>query len=245
MTRRPTALLLLLALGCGGAAGPAGAPSAVIGNDGNRGNVSGQVLTFDLARADQRVTPPAAGDLDRYLAAATPAGRGDALIATISTSLGDLDCTLDTEDRPITVANFLGLATGLKAWTDPELGDTIVGVPFYDGTIFHRVIRGFMIQGGDRLGTGRGSAGYRFADETSPSRDNVRSTLAMANSGPNTNGSQFFINHATNEHLDGKHTVFGACEPFDVIDALAEVETSSNGRPLEPVFLLGITFRWR
>ena len=99
-------------------------------------------ITFDLDRADRAVAPPVAGDLARYLAAATPSAGGDALVASIGTSLGVIECVLDAERRPATVANFVGLASGMKAWTDPRIGDAMVGVPYYDGLTFHRIISG-------------------------------------------------------------------------------------------------------
>ena len=132
------------------------------------------------------------------------------IYATFKTSMGDIVVQLLPEKAPITVANFVGLAEGTKEWTDPRSGQKQTGKPLYDGTIFHRVIPDFMIQGGDPLGTGTGGPGYRFQDEIGP--DNKFSKpglLAMANAGPGTNGSQFFIPEVPTPWLDKGHTIFG------------------------------------
>ncbi len=132
------------------------------------------------------------------------------IYATFKTSMGDIVVKLLPEKAPITVANFVGLAEGTKEWTDPRSGQKQTGKPLYDGTIFHRVIPDFMIQGGDPLGTGTGGPGYRFQDEIGP--DNKFSKpglLAMANAGPGTNGSQFFITEVPTPWLDKGHTIFG------------------------------------
>lgn len=160
------------------------------------------------------------------------------------TSMGRLTCKLFEKESPITVANFIGLATGTKTWTDPVTLKKVTGVPFYDGTTFHRVIPGFMIQGGDRLGTGEGDAGYYVADEISPSlRFDVPGRLAMANSGPGTDGSQFFITQAANAHLNGSYTIFGQCDPHTVlmVTGIALVDRNSNDKPLTPVVLNKVT----
>ncbi len=139
------------------------------------------------------------------------------LTAKISTSKGDILCELFHQEAPITVANFVGLALGKISNNDKPLGE-----PFYDGIIFHRVIPNFMVQGGDPTGTGRGGPGYRFQDEFHPARKHDRpGILSMANAGPGTNGSQFFITHVHTPWLDGKHTVFGrVTEGQDVVDAI-------------------------
>ena len=132
------------------------------------------------------------------------------IYATFKTSMGDLVVKLMPEKAPITVENFVGLAEGTKEWTDPRSGQKQTGKPLYDGTVFHRVIPDFMIQGGDPLGTGTGGPGYRFQDEIGP--DNKFSKpglLAMANAGPGTNGSQFFITEVPTPWLDKGHTIFG------------------------------------
>jgi len=163
---------------------------------------------------------------------------GDALSAVFVTSLGSIRCALFPEDAPLTVANFVQLAEGSKTWTDPRTNEE-TRAPLYSGTVFHRVIPNFMIQGGDPLGTGRGGPGYRFEDETdSDHRFDEAGMLAMANSGPDTNGSQFFItDRATPHHLDGKHTIFGKCENLDVVKSIADVETAAANRPKTDVVL--------
>lgn len=154
--------------------------------------------------------------------------------ATIRTSIGDITLALLASDAPNTVANFAKLAKD----------------GFYDGTKFHRVIADFMIQGGDPLTKddaqaavwGTGGPGYRFADEIHAQNHNARGTIAMANAGPNTNGSQFFINTADNSFLDTKHTVFGTVtHGMDVVEKIEKSETSPNDRPLEPIVVLGVT----
>ena len=141
----------------------------------------------------------------------------------------------------MTIANFVGLATGKKAWKDPRTGDVQVGKPLYDGTILHRVIPQFMIQGGDPLGVGRGGPGYQFGDEFSPQRKMQVGTLAMANAGPGTNGSQFFITEVQTSFLDGKHTVFGQCDNHDVVLAITGTPRDGGDRPLTDVVLKKVT----
>src|SRR5271157_3290334 len=137
--------------------------------------------------------------------------------AIIQTTAGNITCTLFPGKAPLTVANFIGLATGTKAWKDPKTGQ-MMHTPLYDGTIFHRVIPNFMIQGGDPIGTGSGDPGYSFKDEFTPDLTfDQPGRLAMANSGPNTNGSQFFITEVPTPHLNGKHTIFGQCQDLDVV----------------------------
>ena len=132
------------------------------------------------------------------------------LYARFVTSMGNIVVELEEERAPNTVKNFVGLATGTQEWTDPSTRESKQGVPLYNGTIFHRVIENFMIQGGDPTGTGRGNPGYRFADEFHPElRHSGPGILSMANSGPNSNGCQFFITERATPHLDNKHSVFG------------------------------------
>lgn len=159
---------------------------------------------------------------------------GDGLYASMSTSKGDVVLRLEYEKTPVTVANFVTLAEG----TSPFVSEDYKGKRYYDGLTFHRVIKDFMIQGGDPTGTGSGSPGYRFADEFSDSLIHDRKgLLSMANAGPKTNGSQFFITHAPTPWLDGKHTIFGeVVQGLEVVDSIANVPVSSNGnKPLEPV----------
>jgi peptidyl-prolyl cis-trans isomerase A (cyclophilin A) len=172
-------------------------------------------------------------------AATTPAGPPKAIIHT---SMGDIHCTLMPDKAPIGVANFVGLATGTKDWTDPKTGAKKHGVPLYDGTIFHRVIPEFMIQGGDPIGTGRGDPGYKFKNETSPDLGfDKPGRLAYANAGPDTNGSQFFVTEAPYPSLNGGYTIFGQCEDPDVVQKIARVPRShsysSEDRPLTDVVI--------
>ncbi len=155
--------------------------------------------------------------------------------AVFETSLGDITCTLFPDKAPMTVENFIGLATGTKQWKNPVSGATKTNTPLYDGTIFHRVIPNFMIQGGDPAGNGSGSPGFKFKDEFSDLRFDQPGRLAMANSGPNTNGSQFFITSVPTPHLNNKHTIFGQCSPVSVVKAIESVPRDANDKPLKPV----------
>jgi peptidyl-prolyl cis-trans isomerase A (cyclophilin A) len=158
--------------------------------------------------------------------------------ATFKTGMGDIVVELFEDKAPKTVANFISLASGTKEWTDPKTGEKVKR-PLYTGTIFHRVIPGFMIQGGDPLGNGTGGPGYRFEDEFHPDlKHNKSGILSMANAGPNTNGSQFFITHKATPWLDGKHTVFGeVIKGQDVLDAIAKVGRDSRDRPNQEIVI--------
>jgi len=159
--------------------------------------------------------------------------------ATFVTSEGSFTVRLMPDHAPITVENFVGLANGIKSWTDPRNGSPASG-RYYDGTIFHRVIGEFMIQGGDPTGTGTGGPGYTFEDETPPDgpRFDRPGLLAMANAGPNTNGSQFFVTVAPTEWLSGKHTIFGeVTEGYDVVEAISRTPTRGQDRPASDVVL--------
>ena len=166
------------------------------------------------------------------------------LYATLNTSLGPVRVKLFPDHAPKTVRNFVALADGSAEWTDPRTGKKGDGA-LYDGTVFHRVISGFMIQGGDPLGTGTGGPGYRFQDEFHPELAFTRPyLLAMANAGPGTNGSQFFITVAPTTHLTRKHTIFGevADQPSrDVVDAIASTPTGAMDRPRTDVVLESVT----
>ena len=158
--------------------------------------------------------------------------------AVFRTTMGTMRCKLFEKEAPITVANFIGLADGTKDWKDPATGKNKHGVPLYNGTIFHRVIPGFMIQGGDPLGTGTGDPGYQFADEIVPSLTFDRpGRLAMANAGPGTNGSQFFITEVPTPHLNGHHTIFGQCDDatVELVKKIARVPKGPNDKPTTPV----------
>jgi peptidyl-prolyl cis-trans isomerase A (cyclophilin A) len=165
--------------------------------------------------------------------------------AVFDTSMGRMTCKLFSKEAPKTVANFIGLAEGTKDWTNPAMPhQTMHGKPLYNGTIFHRVIPGFMIQGGDPLGTGEGDPGYTVPDEIDPNLNfDVAGRLAMANSGPNTDGSQFFITEVPEPHLNQHYTIFGQCDQHSVLVAqsIAEVERDENNKPLQPVVLKKVT----
>jgi peptidyl-prolyl cis-trans isomerase A (cyclophilin A) len=158
--------------------------------------------------------------------------------------MGNIVFRLFPDEAPKAVANFIGLATGKKPWTNPATG-RVVHRPLYSGTTFHRIIAGFMIQGGDPVGDGTGSPGYTFDDEVSSGRKfDKAGILAMANSGPNTNGSQFFITVAPAEHLNGNYTIFGeVVTGQDVVDAISKVPTGENDRPITPVKLIRVAIK--
>ena len=182
---------------------------------------------------------PTAEDLARYTADLE--GQGP-LMATIETSMGDFTCELFEKQAPLTVANFVGLSRGLKAWTDPATGTAKVGTPLYQNVVFHRVIPNFMIQGGDPLGQGTGSPGYTIPDEFVPElRHDKGGLLSMANSGPATGGSQFFITEVATPHLDDKHAIFGQCKELDLVKKITGVQRGGMDRPVEDVVLKKIT----
>jgi cyclophilin family peptidyl-prolyl cis-trans isomerase len=179
--------------------------------------------------------------------------------AIFETTAGNITCTLFPGQAPLTVANFIGLATGTKEWKDPKTGKMVKGLPLYSGTIFHRVIPNFMIQGGDPVGNGSGGPGYDFKDEFSDDLTfDQPGRLAMANSGSavlhipldptgrekpwrGTNGSQFFITEVPTPHLNGKHTIFGQCQDLDVVKKIARVAADPrNDKPTEPVKIIRI-----
>lgn len=157
--------------------------------------------------------------------------------AVFETSMGDITCTLFPDKAPMTVQNFIGLAEGTKEWKNPVSGAKKTNTPLYDGTIFHRVIPNFMLQGGDPAGNGTGDAGYKFKDEFSDLKFDQPGRLAMANSGPNTNGSQFFITEVPTPHLNGKHTIFGQCGPVSLVEKMARVPRDSMDKPRTPIVL--------
>src|SRR5713101_1629127 len=165
--------------------------------------------------------------------------------AVIDTTAGKLTCKLFAKQTPETVANFIGLATGSKDWKNPMSGVTKHGVPLYNGTIFHRVIPGFMIQGGDPAGNGTGDPGYKFKDEiVSGLTFDKAGRLAMANSGPNTNGSQFFITEVAVPHLNGNYTIFGQCDEATVtlVKQIARMARDpSDDKPFRPVKIIHVS----
>ncbi len=166
----------------------------------------------------------------------------DTLTATLRTNHGPVVIRLFPDHAPKTVRNFVELAEGGRQWTDPRTGRETTG-KLYDGTVFHRVIPDFMIQGGDPLGSGRGGPGYKFADEIHPDlRFDRPYLLAMANAGPGTNGSQFFITVIATPWLNGKHTIFGeVIEGTDVVDLISRVKTGGQDRPVEDVTIESVT----
>jgi peptidyl-prolyl cis-trans isomerase A (cyclophilin A) len=216
------------------------------------------LLTWSLALAacekspDRPPAPPAAPAPPPAPPPAAPlasggewmskAQAGKDLWATLKTSKGTIVVKLFSKDAPKAVANFVGLATGEQEWIDPR-DDQRKKTPLYDGTEFHRVIPDFMIQGGDPTGTGRGQPGYTFGDEFQSGRKfDRKGLLAMANRGPDTNGSQFFITTSTPHHLDGKHTIFGeVVSGYPVVEAISHVKTMMGNRPTDPVNLVSVT----
>src|SRR5499427_5054854 len=162
----------------------------------------------------------------------------DTLTATLRTSQGTVVVRLFPDHAPKTVRNFVELAEGSRPWTDPATGQAAAG-KLYDGTIFHRVIPDFMIQGGDPLGSGRGGPGYKFGDEIHPDLAFDRPyLLAMANAGSGTNGSQFFITTVPTPWLNGKHTIFGeVVQGADIVDKISNVQTDSRDRPANDVVI--------
>jgi len=188
------------------------------------------VSTSLLAAAQAASTPPTATAPPASKPAAEPT-------AIIHTTAGDLHCTLFPKIAPIGVENFIGLAEGTKDWTNPVSHAKKHGVPLYDGTIFHRVIPEFMIQGGDPAGNGTGDPGYKFKNETSPTVKFDRpGRLAYANAGPDTNGSQFFITEVPYPSLNGGYTIFGQCDEAAVALVKKIARMAADGeRPLHPV----------
>lgn len=163
--------------------------------------------------------------------------KGQKMFAIMETNLGQFKIQLFPDKAPKTVENFVALAEGTKEWTDPKTGKK-EKKPLYNGTVFHRVIKKFMIQGGDPLGNGTGGPGYQFGDEFSPDLKHSKAgILSMANAGPGTNGSQFFVTVEPTPWLDNRHTIFGeVVEGLDVVKKISETKTQ-NDRPVEPVVL--------
>jgi peptidyl-prolyl cis-trans isomerase A (cyclophilin A) len=162
----------------------------------------------------------------------------------IDTSMGRITCKTFPQFAPNAVANFVGLAEGTKDWTVNATSQKMHGARFFDGLTFHRVIPGFMVQAGDPMGDGSGDPGYYFPDEVSPALTfSIPGRLAMANSGPNTNGSQFFITEAPQPDLDGRYTIFGQCDTHSVLitSSIARVPRDRNDKPLTPVLITRVT----
>ena len=190
------------------------------------------------ANPSGEVRPPKAEDLAEYTKDLP--GQGP-LMATIETTLGAFHCELYADKVPMTVANFVGLARGLKPWLDPRT-EKVEKKPFYDGIIFHRVIPRFMVQTGDPLGQGIGGPGYQFEDEI---RDDLRHSaggiLSMANAGPGTNGSQFFITEKATPWLNDRHTVFGKCKEADLVKKITQAPRDSRDRPQQEIKIERVT----
>jgi peptidyl-prolyl cis-trans isomerase A (cyclophilin A) len=167
-----------------------------------------------------------------------------AVYADFVTTEGNFTIRLFDKEVPNTVANFVGLAEGTKEWTDPRTNQKS-RQPYYDGIVFHRVIDGFMIQGGDPLGKGYGGPGYTFADEFHPSlRHSKAGILSMANAGPNTNGGQFFITLGPTPHLDNRHSVFGEVDSgMDVVRTIGSTKTGAQDRPIKDVVIQSVKIR--
>jgi cyclophilin family peptidyl-prolyl cis-trans isomerase len=186
------------------------------------------------------ITSPSRRDLRLYTSDLEGSGE---LIATIETTEGDIECRLFEQQTPVTVANFVGLARGMKRWVNPETNRVVEDTPLYDGTPFHRVIPGFMIQGGDPTGSGTGGPGYTIPDEIRDTLSHdTRGTLSMATRGPNTGGSQFFITETSAPHLDGRHTIFGRCRNIGVVQAIARKPAGPDNRPEHPARIEDVVF---
>jgi peptidyl-prolyl cis-trans isomerase A (cyclophilin A) len=172
--------------------------------------------------------------------AAVPTGA----TVVLDTTAGRMTCKFFDKEAPVATANFIQLAEGTKDWVDPNTTKKVHAQRFYDGTTFHRVIPGFMIQGGDRKGDGTGDAGYYFDNEVSPNITfDVAGRLAMANAGPNTNGTQFFVTEAPQPELDGKYSIFGQCDSHsvDIVTTITHMDRNSNDKPLTDVVLQKVT----
>jgi peptidyl-prolyl cis-trans isomerase A (cyclophilin A) len=192
----------------------------------------------------QQSTPPAEELPDAPTATTAALTQPNGSTAVLDTSMGRIVCQLYERQAPKAVANFIALAEGTKDWTDPATNKKQRNKPLYDGTTFHRVIPEFMIQGGDPLGTGMGNPGYEFADEFDPNLNfDEPGKLAMANSGPNTNGSQFFITEKAYAPLNQHYTLFGKCDESSVlvVKSIARVARDSDDKPLTPVVLKKVT----
>ena len=231
--------LLIFAAGCGPD------PATVAAKEAAEAKVAELESTRTRLERDVEAKAAKLRDMERQLEAARREAayarvglrEGQSLGAIFDTTLGEVSCSLFIDKAPLTVATFVQLAEGTRPWTDPNTRSE-VSRPLYNGTIFHRVIPKFMIQGGDPLGNGTGGPGFSFADEVNNGLSfDKPGLLAMANSGPNTNGSQFFITDRSKpDHLNNKHTIFGACENLDVVEKIATAPASRD-RPTTDVVL--------
>jgi len=230
----PTPAVAVPAPAVDAAAGPADGAAADAGAQPVLNGNPVQAVTAEPTSPD-----PRGGRFTIAQATEGLAGRGD-LVAEIDTSMGVFTCTLLAGEAPLAVANFVGLARGRREFWDPVAG-AWTRRPFYDGSIFHRVIPEFMIQGGDQLRSGMGGTGYTFADENVRGH-NAAGQLCMANRGPNTNGAQFFITEGPTAQLDGSYTIFGRCTPAELVGRIARVPHNST-RPVDPVFIRQVRVR--
>ncbi len=201
------------------------------------------ILSASLAAA-QAPTPAPLPDAPSASPQLAPAPVPTGPTAVIDTTMGRLTCKLFSQQSPVASANFIGLSEGTKPWTDPVTQQKVTGKSFYEGTTFHRVIPGFMIQGGDRKGDGSGDAGYYFDNEDTPTlKFDTPGRLAMANAGANTNGTQFFITEQATPQLDGGYTIFGQCDEHTVllVSSIARVPRNAEDKPDTPVVISRIT----
>ncbi|MEP6864257.1 MAG: peptidylprolyl isomerase [Deltaproteobacteria bacterium] len=218
--------------GSGSAAGSAAMAPAGSGAGSGSAVVEAKAPAAD---GDMTVRAPTAADLATYTADLKGNGK---LTATFDTSMGTIHCQLFADKAPLTVANFVGLARGKKAF---NAGGKTEKKPFYDGLTFHRVIPGFMIQGGDPEGSGRGGPGYQFQNELAAGEAMEAGTLAMANAGKDTNGSQFFITEVARKELDPNYTIFGRCKETDIVKAITNTPRDGSDKPNTPVVIKKLT----
>ena len=210
--------------------------SVALGKERDR--LARQVATLSKEEAEKQKVLAARGEKAVGIRGDLDLGPTDKLAATFHTTAGDIRCDLFLDQTPVTVLNFVQLAEGTKEWTTPE-GQKVTK-PLYNGTPFHRVIPNFMIQGGDPKGNGSGGPGYNFEDEFDPElRFDKPGQLAMANRGPRTNGSQFFITDSAPKHLNDKHTIFGQCGNMDVVKAIINAPAKRT-KPDEPVLVKSV-----
>ena len=245
-------VLLLAATACRGTSTPVEdevqSEDTAAGGGGAQGGTGAEAADFPnppVAENGFRARiAPSAVDVKRFT---SDLGEGE-LRATIKTNMGDLHCKLYEEESPITVANFVGLARGLKAWTEPKIdpmrgpsgepGEVKLNTSLYSGVVCHRVIPNFMIQCGDPSGTGMGNPGYQIPDEFGAGlKHDKPGLLSMANAGPGTGGSQFFVTEVPTPHLDNRHTIFGACDEVETVKKIARVERGPMDRPVNDVII--------
>jgi peptidyl-prolyl cis-trans isomerase A (cyclophilin A) len=218
---------------------PAAASSAAAGGGSDQTTTTGGDTSGMMSTSKKSGGDPLDGHFTLQDSLKGISGTG-ALLAKIDTSKGAIECRLFEDKAPITVANFVGLATGKRPWKNPD--GNWVNRPAYDSTVFHRIIRGFMVQGGDARGDGTGEPGYVIRDEVwEGAKHNRAGLLCMANRGPNTNAAQFFITDAAAPHLDRSYTIFGECAPEQTVHDIAGVATGPNDRPLTPVTIKSVT----